>query len=190
MCECSAQECEAMQFSCSTALSCFICCLLSDCSIIIMAITTSWESAQWEDCLLTQSPAHWNISQHIGCYICIAVQCWIVLAWISPLATKPSSECGQDTVAMQLFHVPVFLPNTSLYAYCRFIVFWWITLCSEGKKNQQKEIFLHSTWCVGFESENRLTPHVNIFGLCIWSWIIFLKKWTFVFIDFYWCTFM
>lgn len=46
-----------------------------------------------------------------------------VLAWISPLAATASSECGQDTVAMQLFHVPVFLSNTSLYAYFRCIVF-------------------------------------------------------------------
>ncbi len=70
-----AQEREVMQFSCSTALSCFICCLLSDCSIIIMAITTSWKSAQWGDRLLTQSPAYRNISQFIGCFICITIRC-------------------------------------------------------------------------------------------------------------------
>lgn len=29
------------------------------------------------------------------------------------------------------------LPNTSLYAYCRCIVFWWITLCSGGKKTAE-----------------------------------------------------
>lgn len=57
------QEREVMQFSCSTALSCFIFCLLSDCSIIIMAITTNWESARWGVCLLTQSLEYWNISQ-------------------------------------------------------------------------------------------------------------------------------
>lgn len=141
MCERMAQECEVMHFSCSTALSCFICCLLSDCSIIIMAITTNWESAWWGDCLLTQSPEYWNISQCIGCLIRITIQCWIfshcsVLAWISQLAATASSECGQDTVAMQLFHVPVFLSNTSLYAYCRCIVFWLITLCSGRKKKK------------------------------------------------------
>lgn len=142
MCERMAQEREVMQFSCSTALSCFICCLLSDCSIIIMAITTNWESARWGDCLLTQSTEYWNISQCIGCLIRITIQCWIfshcsVLAWISQLAATASSECGQDTVAMQLFHVPVFLSNTSLYAYCRCIVFWLITLCFPGRKKKK-----------------------------------------------------
>lgn len=174
MCERMAQEREVMQFSCSTALSCFICCLLSDCSIIIMAITTNWESARWGDCLITQSPEYWNISQ---CLIRITIQCWIfshcsVLAWISQLAATASSECGQDTVAMQLFHVPVFLSNTSLYAYYRCIVFWLITLFPREEKKKNRRRFLESTWCLGFESENWLTPCANIFGLYMWWQII------------------
>lgn len=177
-----------MQFSCSTALSCFICCLLSDCSIIIMAITTSWESAQWGDCLLTQSPAYRNISQFIGCFICITIWCFshgsCVLAWISPLAATSSSECGQDTVAMQLFHVPIFLPNTSLYAYCRCIVFWWITLCSRGKK-QQKEVFAeHMVSCIWIWE----LAHTS----CEYFWPVYIWWWkknkimNLGFIDVYW----
>lgn len=67
---------EVMRFSCSTALSCFIWCLLSDCSIIIMAITTNREFAQWGYCLLTQLPAYWK---HILMYrLYLYSDSWIV----------------------------------------------------------------------------------------------------------------